>query len=327
MIAVGGLLGLFLGIGSAFFLEYMVNTIKTPDDVAQHLNLPVLGIVPRIPKAKRDEETSVILQEQEELLNSTPAESYLRTKLLSVAQHLNLPALGVVPRIPRAKQSRAMPLILQEDLPSSIPAESYRSLRTRLLFSKVDSLKTFVITSTGPREGKSTTALNLGMALAQAEQSVLLVDADLRRPVLHQVFGTDGNRGLSTVLAEELTIDEAIIETAVPNLSLLAAGMLSANPSEMLGTSRMKKLTSEIRERYDIALFDSAPVLGMADTTVLTTEADATVLVIKTGSATRKAVRIALAQLEQVGAEICGIVLNDVDLKRDRYYYHNYYYY
>jgi capsular exopolysaccharide synthesis family protein len=277
MIILGGFLGLFLGIGSAFFLEYMVNTIKTPDDVAQHLDLPVLGVVPHIAKAQRGQRT---------------------------------------------------PIILQQDLPRSIPAESYRSLRTKLLFSKADfPKKTIVITSTGPKEGKSTTAVNLGMALAQAEQSVLLVDADLRRPVLHQVFGTDRNKGLSAVLAEEMTIDEAIVETGIPNLSLLAAGMLSANPSEILGASRMKELTDQIRERYDIALFDSAPLLGMTDTVVLTTEADATVLVIKTGSPTRKALKIALAQLEQVGAEICGVVLNNVDVKRDRYYYHNYYYY
>jgi len=282
MIALGGFLGLFLGIGSAFFLEYMVNTIKTPDDVAQHLNLPVLGVVPRIP------------------------------------------------RPPRTRGEKT-PVILQEDLKhalQSMPAESYRSLRTKLLFSKVDSpKKTIVITSTGPKEGKSTTTVNLGMALAQAEQNVLLVDADLRRPVLHQVFGTDRNKGLSTVLAQELTIDEAIVETGVPNLSLLAAGMLSANPSEILGASRMRELTAQIRERYDIVLFDSAPVLGMADTVVLATEADATVLVIETGSATHKALKIALTQLEQVGAEICGVVLNNVDVKRDRYYYHNYYYY
>jgi capsular exopolysaccharide synthesis family protein len=277
MIILGGFLGLFLGIGSAFFLEYMVNTIKTPDDVAQHLDLPVLGVVPRIAKAQRRQRT---------------------------------------------------PIILQQDLPRSIPAESYRSLRTKLLFSKADCpRKTIVVTSTGPKEGKSTTTVNLGMALARAEQSVLLVDADLRRPVLHQVFGTDRNKGLSTVLAEELTIDEAIVDTGVPNLSLLAAGVLSENPSEILGAPRMKELTDQIRERYDIALFDSAPLLGMTDTVVLTTEADATVLVIKTGSPTRKALRIALAQLEQVGAEICGVVLNNVDIKRDRYYYHNYYYY
>jgi succinoglycan biosynthesis transport protein ExoP len=282
MIALGGFLGLFLGIGSAFFLEYMVNTIKTPDDVAQHLNLPVLGVVPRIPKP------------------------------------------------PRTRGEKT-PVILQEDLKhalQSMPAESYRSLRTKLLFSKVDSpKKTIVITSTGPKEGKSTTTVNLGMALAQAEQNVLLVDADLRRPVLHQVFGTDRNKGLSTVLAQELTIDEAIVETGVPNLSLLAAGMLSANPSEILGASRMRELTGQIRERYDIVLFDSAPVLGMTDTVVLATEADATVLVIETGSATHKALKIALTQLEQVGAEICGVVLNNVNVKRDRYYYHNYYYY
>jgi len=326
MAVLGGFLGLFLGIGSALFLEYMVNTIKTPDDVAQHLSLPVLGVVPRISDGVFGKFSSRPTF-RERLSALDPSLKHIRlsskhTTLGADARKLFSKACN------RAKRSATMPIMLQKDLPNSMPAESYRSLRTGLLFSKTDSpKKTIVITSTGPKEGKSTTTVNLGMALAHAEQRVLLVDADLRRPILHRVFDIDRDRGLSTVLAQELTLDEAIVQTDVPNLSLLAAGALPVDPPEILGTSRMKELISKIREQYDIVLFDSAPVLGVTDTVVLATEADATVLVIKTGVVTRKALKIALSQLEQVGAEVYGVVLNNVDFKRDRYYYHKYYYY
>jgi len=182
-----------------------------------------------------------------------------------------------------------------------------------------------VITSAEANEGKSVTVVNLGIALAQSGYKVLLADADLRRPTLHQTFHMDRGKGLSTMLAEDLDIDEVIVETDVPNLSILTAGSEHVNPSESLGSARMKKLMEQIRERYDGALFDSAPMRGMADTTVLTLESDAVVLVVKTGEVRRKTLKIVLAQLEHVGAKVRGVVLNNVDLKRDRdYYYYSY---
>ncbi len=145
--------------------------------------------------------------------------------------------------------------------------------------------------------------------------------------MLHRVFGVNRGVGLSTVLAGEATLDDAILETHVPNLSLLTSGSVPKNPSEILGSAQMRDVIAQAREKYDIILLDSAPVLGMTDTAVLASEADAVMMVIKTGEATRKAVKMAIAQLEQVGAQICGIVLNDVDVKRDRYYNYYYYYY
>ena len=307
----GGMLGLFLGIGFAFFLKYLENTIRTPDDVEQHLNLPVLGVVPRVSEARESK----------------------------------------------------TPLLLLKGNPKSAPAEAYRSIRTNILFSRlesspthnsIDSLtnrpidqstnrpidqstnrptdqsthpRTIVITSAGPKEGKTFTVANLGMALAQAGQKVLLVDADLRRPMLHRVFNLNRGKGLSTVLAEEITLDEAIEETPVPNLSVLTTGSVPANPSEVLGSAQMRDIMDSVREQYDVVLLDSAPVLGMTDTAVLASECDTVAMVIKTGEATRKALKMAIAQLEQVGAKICGVVLNDVDIGRDRYYYYYYYYY
>lgn len=273
---LSGVLGLSLGIGFAFFLEYLENTIRTPEDVEQHLGLPVLGIVPQIAEAK---------------------------------------------------DSKSPPIIVQGSSKSA-PAESYRSMRTNILFAgKEDSVKTVVITSAGPKEGKSLTTANLGVVLAQAGHNVLLVDADLRRPMLHRVFGADKYKGLSTVLAEELTIDEAIVKTDIPNLSVLTAGASSTNPSEILGSAQMKDVLEFVREQYDVVLLDSAPILGMADAAVLAAESDAVILVVKTGEATRKVLKTALMQLEQVEAQIFGVVLNNVDIRRDRYYYYYYYYY
>jgi succinoglycan biosynthesis transport protein ExoP len=275
-IILGGVLGVLLGIGFAFFLTYLENTVRVPDDVEQYLELPVLGIVPKVAEAKS------------------------------------------------AKQ----PLIFLNGDPKEAPAEAYRSLRTNLLFSSgKDSLrKTIVISSAGPKEGKSITTVNLGMALAQAGQNVLLVDADLRRPMLHRVFGLDRQRGLSSVLTGELTIDEAILNTQTPKLSVLVSGSLPADPSQALGSEQMKDVINYAREHYDIVLFDSAPVLGMADTTVLAAETDGTVLVIKPGDATRKALKTATDTLKRVSAQICGVVLNNVNVRRDRYYYKYYYY-
>lgn len=275
-LALGGILGLFLGIGFAFFLEYLNNTIKTPDDIEQYLELPLLAIIPQVPEAKK-----------------------VRT-----------------------------PMIVMKENMKDASAESYRSLRTNLVSSGLgDALKTFTITSTGPREGKSLTTVNLGAALAQSGLNVLLIDADLRRPKLHRVFGVDRHKGLSALLTGSITLNEAIAETEISNLSLLTSGSVPPNPSELLGSVLMKELIKHFRDIYDVVILDSAPVLGMSDALVLARETDGTILVVKTDTATRKALKFAISQLEQVSAKVCGVILNNVNVKRDRYYHYYYYYY
>ena len=273
---LGGVLGLFLGVGLAFFLEYLDDTIRTPDDINDRMDAALLGVVPQFAKARG---------------------------------------------------SKKPPIVLQDKSRSS-PSEAYRSLRTNLLFSDMSNpARTIVVTSTGPQEGKSLTTVNLGTAIAQLGQNVLLVDADLRRPILHRVFDADRSKGLSTALAGESTMEEAIVKTDIPNLSVLTSGALPSNPSEILGSLQMKELISQAREQYDIVLFDSAPVLTMADTPVLCSEVEGTLLVIDAGSTTSKALGMTIEQLERVEARILGVVLNNVDFRRDRYYYYYYYYY
>jgi succinoglycan biosynthesis transport protein ExoP len=273
---LGGLLGLFLGIGFAFFLEHFSNTIKTPDDVEQYIELPVIAIIPQVAEAKKS-----------------------RT-----------------------------PMIIMKENPKDASAEAYRGLRTNLVSTGLgESLKTIMITSTGPREGKSLTITNLGVTLASAELKVLLIDADLRRPKLHRVFGIDRSKGLSMVLSGNLNVDEAIKKTSFDNLSLMPSGPVPSNPSELLGSAAMKELIRYAREQFDVVMLDSAPILGMTDAVVLATEVDGTLIVIKTDEATRKATQVATSQLKQVSAKICGVILNNVNVKRDRYYHYYYYYY
>lgn len=275
ILMLAGVFGLFLGLGYAFLLERLENTIRTPDDVAQYLGLPVLGIIPRIPKAKKDK-----------------------------------------------------PLLIVASNPKSAPAEAYRNLRTNILFSGNENpSKTIVVTSAGPSEGKSITSANLGLALAKAGKSVIIVDADLRRPMLHQVFKVNRNSGLSSFLEGEISIDDAIIKTDEPNLSIIPAGKLSKDSAEMLGSNKMKELVSYLKNLCDVVIFDSAPILGMSDSVILSAETDKTIMVIRANVVSRRALRMAIDNLEQIGVMVYGVVLNDVNVKRDRYYHEYYHYY
>jgi capsular exopolysaccharide synthesis family protein len=276
-IILSGILGLILGVSLAFFMEYLENSIRTPDDVEQYLGLPVLGVVPQL----------------------------------------------------MTENSNRIPPIVMQNNEANLHAEAYRSLRTNLMFSDVkEPVKTITVTSAGPKEGKSITSVNLAVALSQAGKNVILVDADLRRPTLHNVFKVDKYKGLSGVIIGDTSVEEAIQKTEIPGLNILPSGRISANSSELLGSNQMRLLISQLRGCYDVTLFDSAPILGMADTPVLAAETDATVIVIKTGKTNRKTLKFILGQLDRVSANICGVVLNNVDVRFDRYYdYYHYYYY
>jgi len=243
-----------------------------------------------------------------------------------VEQYLGLSVLGVIPRDKKAKKAKTPPVIVSRRAKES-SAEAYRGLRTTLMARAGNPIKTITVTSAGPQEGKSITAANLAVALSQMGQNVLLVDADLRRPSLHRMFSIDRHIGLTTVLNGETTLDEAIIKSLSVNVNLLASGALPSDTSEVLGSDKMKDLINQTKDQYDIVLLDSAPALGMADTLVLAGETDGTILVVKTGEATRKMLKITVSQLKEVGANIIGVVLNDVNVKRDRYYSDYYYYY
>lgn len=208
--------------------------------------------------------------------------------------------------------------------PRSPISEAYRSLRTNLEFSSLDRpLKTMVVTSAGPEEGKSTTLANLAVTLAQAEKKVILVDCDLRRPSQHEIFEVGNSLGLtSMVVDEEAFKNPPLQETPVPNLKLLPSGPLPPNPSELLGSRRMEEIIATLREKADLVLFDAPPIIAVTDAAVLASKVDGVLLVIKAGTTKRDHAQQAKALLEKVNARLVGAVLNNVrmDISLHRYY-------
>jgi non-specific protein-tyrosine kinase len=210
----------------------------------------------------------------------------------------------------------ALPPLITLREPSSSAAEAYRTLRTNLLFSSLDRpLHTLLVTSTAPDEGKSTTVANLAVTMAQAEQSVLLVDCDLRRPSLHTLFGRPNEQGLtSSILDTEAP--PAIQETGVPGLRLLTSGPLPPRPADLLGSKRMEALIARLRGAADIVLFDTPPVVAVTDAAVLAPRVDGVLLVLQAGHTRRDRAREARQRLEKVKAHIVGVVLNGAKQER-----------
>jgi capsular exopolysaccharide synthesis family protein len=267
-LTLGMLVGLVIGIGLAFFIEYLDTSVKTMDDVESLLGVPVLAIIPK------------------------------NINLLHKAEG---------------------------DTPD---AEAYRILRTNIEFNRANpEANTISLVSGGPGEGKSTTIANLAFICAQGGYSTLIVDADLRRPVQHLLFDLSNEFGLTNYLTTEMELDQAILPTSVENLSILPSGILPSDAVGILNSQRMSDTIAELKMRYDIVFFDSPPILGVSDASVIASEVDQTVIVVQH----RRFPRAMLTRVKQailgVGGTVLGVVLNNVDLKHDQnyYYYTNYY--
>ncbi len=260
------------------------------------------------------------------------------------AQMLKLPVLGMIPRFGKSGEDPRKRLITFDD-PSSPISESYRVLRTNLLFSvQGEGTQAYIVTSPGPEEGKSVTAANLAVAMAATGMRVLLVDADLRRPMIHRVLGLQNELGLTTLLsaapAEEIDIGqfevsaarECLQDTSVPRLRAITSGFLPANPAEVLGTTLMKRWFNAFRKasNVDVIIFDTPPVLVVSDAAVLAAATGASVvLVVNAGRTRRNAAIKAREQFTQLGVEVKGVVLNQISSRtmRDDYGYGGRYYY
>jgi succinoglycan biosynthesis transport protein ExoP len=243
-----------------------------------------------------------------------------------VDQAMHLTTLAGISRIPGDKLPEKLIAVKH---PKSPISEAYRVLRTNLQFSSLDTpLRTVVVTSPNPVEGKSTTVANLGVVMAQTGKSVILVDADLRRPVLHRVFGVENEQGLTDALLNaEPSLDGHLQPTGVDNLRLLTTGPLPPNPSELLGSQRMAALIERLKEEADVVLFDSPPSLAVTDASVLATQADGVLVVADAGRTRRTLAKESVERFQQVGANLLGVVLNRLRPGRGSYYYYYYYYY
>jgi exopolysaccharide transport family protein len=279
-------LGLTSGIGLAFLLENMDNTVRTTEQAQAVSGLPALGMIP--------------------LGSTNGTSSSTGLKRLTVATSKEAVELVTISR------------------PQSQMAESYRALRTSLLLSHLGAPpKVILITSARPQEGKTTTSINVAIVLAQKGVRVLLIDADLRRPSVHKTLGMGPRSGLSNVLTGTATLEQTITRSPMlPNLSILAAGTPPPNPAELLASTQMKDMLDDLREQYDHVVIDTPPTLSVTDAVVLSPRVDSVVLVIRSGQTTKQALRRARDILMQVNARVTGVLLNAVDLSSPDYYYY-----
>jgi capsular exopolysaccharide synthesis family protein len=273
---LAAVIGLMLGVGLAFFLEFLDRTIHGPNEVKRYLGVPFLG-----PVGVTDLE----------------------------------------------ENGRGGELVVLAE-PRSSFAESLRTIRTNVVFSFTEPTQnSLVITSAGPQEGKTLISANLAVIMAQMGRRVLLVDGDMRRPRVHKVFGTSGEPGLSNLILGKCPPEAALRDTRIRPLKLLPAGTIPPNPSEILASRRMEDLLGQMKQQFEFVIFDSPPLLSVTDAAVLGGQVDGTILVVKASETSREHARRALDHLLDVKARVLGVVLNQVDFDKERYYYSYYYRY
>jgi tyrosine-protein kinase Etk/Wzc len=285
---LGLILGLGLGVGVAFLRENMDRSVHTREDLQEVApGLPVLGLIPRIREVAANGRREAPVHAAKEV-------KHLSHRLIA----------GRDPRSP--------------------VSEAYRSMRTNIAFSSVDrSHRVLVFTSAQPGDGKSTSSANLAVTLAQQGRSVLLVDGDMRRGVLNEVLGELRAPGLSDVLVGEVELTEAVrrIELGESGeLDFLPTGTFPPNPAELIGSDRTQRLLEQLEELYDAVILDAPPLNLVTDAALLGTYADGVVVVARSGVTDRGAIAYALEQLAAVRAPVLGVVLNDIDVRKDRYY-------
>lgn len=247
------------------------------------------------------------------------------------ARYLRMPLLTVIPAFDLKKEvgePEGKAELVAFHRPRSHAAECYRNLRTSILFSTGRPVpKTILVTSAVGGEGKSTTAANLAVVMTQSGRRVLLIDADLRRPALHRYFARETNRGIVRLLKEDCRLEEAIQASYVQNLDLLLCDSVPSNPSELLGSDRLVGVIEQIKSRYDVVVIDSPVIISVPDALILASRAEAVVMIHRPGAAGREMVRHAREKLDEVKTNILGLVMNNVDLKKEGHHYPHHQYY
>ncbi|MDE3215048.1 MAG: polysaccharide biosynthesis tyrosine autokinase [Gemmatimonadota bacterium] len=299
----GALMGLLLGIGLTVLIDRLNSTVRRWEDLETVMHVPGLALIPQIAGESSDTWQARVRGTAHRLLPSL------------------VPQRGLVP------DEVGSELVMVNDVRSS-SAESYRKLMTNLMYSASQpGLRVVVVTSASAGEGKTTTAANLAVAFAQQGRRVVLVDADLRRARVHDVFGLGLEPGLTDILVGNATLEQGTRPSGIAGLSVIPAGTLPPNPLEFLGGERMHDLLGTLRERFDVVLIDTPPVLVTADAALMGVQADGVVLVVRAGKSERIAARHAVEQISHLGGRILGAVLNDPDARTPRYGRYGDYYY
>ncbi|MCK5052586.1 MAG: polysaccharide biosynthesis tyrosine autokinase [Candidatus Cloacimonetes bacterium] len=302
MIAI--VLGLGLGIGAALLVHSLDSKIRTFDDVRKYVSLPVLGTIPLI---QTDDIELDNIEQKIEAANGPEKEKY-KIILQQVQERL-----------------------ITNYSPKSSTAEAFRILRTNIISRKKNSdCTTLLITSSGPKEGKSTIQANMATALAQMDAKVILVDLDLRRPMVHTIMGFEKEIGISDFLIDKSTeIEKVIKKSNVENLDIITSGIIPPNPSELLASKRMDEAIESLKEKYDYILFDSPPVIAVTDSMVMANKVDLLILAIRVDQADKNVVKRTKELLENIKVDIAGVVINGIQPHRyyNSYEYNYYYYY
>ena len=308
-ILVGLLVSLAGGVGLALLLEYLDNTVKSIEDVTRATQLPTLALIPSM-----DADAVRMIGAKKNNGNK---------KVVKITNN----KMGTVGALaPRGMHPPGDKLATLGSLSSVV--ESYRMLRTAVLLSTAGAPpKTILVTSSQPGEGKTTTAVNTAISLSQLGASVLLIDADLRRPAVHKAFKIPHTRGISNYLSSHTPLENLIVKLPIPNLSVLPCGPIPPNPAELISSDRMKDLLRYLGQQFDHILIDSPPLISVTDPVILSTMVDGSILVVQSGKSTRELVRRARQELSGVGAKIFGVVLNNVNVQREGYDDYDYYRY
>jgi capsular exopolysaccharide synthesis family protein len=298
-------LGLFLGVGLALFVEYMDQSISTPEDVRKVVAVPTLGVVP-----------------------------HMRTLRRRIYQSVRLPGRSWAHGLPASQSAQERSLSRQLTLayhPLSIFSESYRIIHTMLQLAQTDqSPQVILLTSANPGEGKTVTTVNLATTLAQSNHTVVVLDADLRKGSCHTLLGQSNQRGLTQILTGNLTLEEGLRDTLVAGLSFVPRGAMVPNPVALLGSPKMREIVETLRGRFEFVLIDCAPAIAVSDAVVLSRLSDGVLMVIRGRKTTVEMARRAVERLEAGRARILGVVLNGIDMRDPAYagyrrYYASYY--
>jgi capsular exopolysaccharide synthesis family protein len=335
------ILGLGGGVGLAFLFDFLDNSVKTSEDVERYAGLPTLGVVPKFSLEGANKAYSygrrlkAGMKEPKQLEAGAGAGAGAAASAgavpLSTEDAAGAPsgagaAAPFVAEVEKAERPGSIELIPYY-FPNSRLAESYRSIRTALLLSSADRpVKSIAVTSALPGEGKTVSAANLAITLAQSGKTVLVVDADLRRPRQHRLFKVKNTFGLTTYLTDSVSIKDVVKSTDIPNLFLVNAGPIPPNPAELLGSDKMTRFIKMMGEESDFMIFDLPPMLEISDALVLGAKVDGVVLVVWGDKTSREALKKSREKLDMLKVRTLGVIINNVTLPHHgAYYYKDYY--